>query len=215
MIYVQSHTPVIVTCACPRLTCYQLLTAFVLTNYAHNLVITSIRHTITVVLLVTSINPKDNSDVLTRSDQPKNVTKENRVNFKGVPKCSPINISTLVLKISPIIDNMKKKQLDPFLNHVGFIQVNKVSEEELDPIKDTFTLKEAMPSPYKNKFIESMEKEIQNHTNHKHWTYCKKDEVPVYEMLRSKWNFSMKEIVLLVKLFNLRLVFVLTADLNS
>ena len=93
MIYIQSHTPVIVTCACPRLTCYQLLTAFVLTNCAHNLVITSIRHTIAVVLLVTSINPKDNSDVLTRSDQPKNVAKKNRLNFKGLPKHSHININ--------------------------------------------------------------------------------------------------------------------------
>ena len=104
------------------------------------------------------MNPKDNSGVLTLSDQPKNVAKDNRVNFKGVPKCSPINIRTLVLKRSPRIANMKKKQLDPYINHVGFIQVNKVSEEELDHMKDTFTFKEAISSPYTYKLIEAMEK---------------------------------------------------------
>ena len=76
--------------------------------------------------------------------------------------------------------------------HLGFIQVNQFLEEEGDPIKDVFTFKEVMASAYKAKFKESMETEIPKHTNSKHWTYYKKDDMPLYETLRSMWTFRIK-----------------------
>ena len=99
------------------------------------------------------MNHNDNNNLLTRPDQSKNVAKKNRSIFKGTSKHAPINISTLGLRRSPRIDNMKRKQLNLSLNHVGFIQVKKVSEEEVDSMKETFTFKEAMFSPYKAKFM--------------------------------------------------------------
>ena len=55
---------------------------------------------------------------MTRSDQPKNAAKKNRAHFKGVPKYSPINTNTLGLIRSPRIANVKKNQLDPYLNRL-------------------------------------------------------------------------------------------------
>ena len=51
---------------------------------------------------------------------------------------------------------------------MGFINVNKVSEEEDDPMKETYTFKEAMSSPHKKEFVDAMMKEIENHTERKH-----------------------------------------------
>ena len=76
------------------------------------------------------MNSKENNNLFTRSEQLKNITKKNRENFKGVPKHAPINMNTSGIRRSPRIANMKRKQLDLSLNHVGFIQVNQVSEEE-------------------------------------------------------------------------------------
>ena len=87
--------------------------------------------------------------LLNRSEKHKNVAKKNRSNFSGVPTHEPINTNTLELGTSPRINNMKRKQLNPSLNHVGFVQMNQVSEEEVDHTKDNFTIKEAMISPSK------------------------------------------------------------------
>ena len=107
------------------------------------------------------MNHNDNNNLLTRPDQSKNVAKKNRSIFKGTSKHAPINISTLGLRRSPRIDNMKRKQLNLSLNHVGFIQENQVLEEEVVPMKETFTFREEMCSPYKTKLIEDVDKEIQ------------------------------------------------------
>ena len=110
-----------------------------------------------------------------------------------MPKYSPININTLGLRRSPRIKEMIRKQLDLTLNHVGFIQVNKALEEDtVDPMKETFTFKEAMNSPYKKQFVEAMTKEMKNHIKRNHWTYCKRSEVPIYNILRSTWTFRIK-----------------------
>ena len=86
-----------------------------------------------------------------------------------MPKYSPININTLGLRRSPRIKEMIRKQLDLTLNHVGFIQVNKALEEDtVDPMKETFTFKEAMNSPYKKQFVEAMTKEMKNHIKRNH-----------------------------------------------
>ena len=45
----------------------------------------------------------------------------------------------LGLRRSPRIKEITRKQLDPTLNHIGFIQVNKALEEDtVDPMKENF-----------------------------------------------------------------------------
>jgi len=110
-----------------------------------------------------------------------------------MPKYSPTNLDTVGLRKSPRIANIRRKQLDASLNHVGFIHVNKAPEEDMiDPMKETFTFKEAMISPYKKNFVEVMEKEMDNHIKRKHWTYCKRDNVLFSSILRSTWTFKIK-----------------------
>ena len=110
-----------------------------------------------------------------------------------MPNYSPTNIDMLWLRRSPRIANMKRKQLDPFLIQVGFIQVNKAIEEDtVDPMKEVCAFKEVMASPCKKNFVEAMEKEMHNHIKRKHWTHCKRFEVPLSCVLRSAWTFKIK-----------------------
>ena len=71
-------------------------------------------------------------------DANSNASQKKKVIFQGVPKYKPVNVNTIGLRRSPRIAELKKKQLDRSLNHVGFINVNKVSEEEGDPMKETY-----------------------------------------------------------------------------
>ena len=100
------------------------------------------------------IIPPSNSTMSISSNQPKNVAKKSRVQFKGMPKYSPTNLDTVGLRRSPRIANVRQKQLDASLNHVGFIHVDKASEEDMiDPMKETFTFKKSMTSP-RNKILQ-------------------------------------------------------------
>ena len=137
--------------------------------------------------------PQENSDDSNCSNQPNAVAKKSKVSFQEMPKHSPININALGLRRSLHVDGMKKKQLDPTLNHVGFIQVNEAPEEEnIDLMKEMRTFKEAVTSPYKKNFVEAMEKEVRDHFKREHWTYYKISEVPIYKVLRSTWVFRTK-----------------------
>ena len=51
--------------------------------------------------------PPSNSTVSISSNQPKNVAKKSRVQFKGMPKYSPTNLDTVGLRRSPRIANMR------------------------------------------------------------------------------------------------------------
>ena len=52
--------------------------------------------------------PQENSNDSNCSNQTKTFTKKSKVNFQGMPTCSPININTLGLRISPRVDSMKE-----------------------------------------------------------------------------------------------------------
>ena len=113
--------------------------------------------------------PQENNNDSNRSTQPKTIAKKSKDNFQGVLKYSLININTLELRRSQYITKMIQKQLDSTLNHVGFIQVNKASEEDMvDPMKETFIFKEAIASPCKKQFVEAIKKEMKNHIKCKH-----------------------------------------------
>ena len=75
---------------------------------------------------------------------------------------------------------------------MAFININKVTEEDDDPMKETYTFKEAMSIIYKKEFVDAMMKEIANHTKRNHWTYCRKSSVPYSQILRSTWTFRIK-----------------------
>ena len=103
-----------------------------------------------------------------------------------MPKYSLTNLDTVGLRRSLRIANMRQKQLDPSLNHVGFIHVDKASEEDImDPMRDTFTFTKAIKSQYKKEFVAAMEKEMNNHVQCKHRTYCKRSDIPFSCILRS------------------------------
>ena len=86
-----------------------------------------------------------------------------------MPKYLLTNLDTVGLRRSPWIANMQQKQLDASINHVSFIHINKASEEDvIDPIKETFTFKEAMNSLHEKDFVEAIEKEMKNHIQCKH-----------------------------------------------
>ena len=53
----------------------------------------------------------------------------------------------------------------------------------MDPMKETFSFEEAMKSPCREEFIAAMKKEVTNHAKRKHSTYCRKNDVPVSEIL--------------------------------
>lgn len=112
--------------------------------------------------------------------------------FQVMPKYSLANIDTLGLKRSSRISSLKRKQLDPTLNHVDFDHVTNASDEDIDPLKQHCAFKEVMKIPCKEKCSSAMIKEINNHTNHKYWKYCRKSEVPLYLILRSTWTFHIK-----------------------
>ena len=116
-----------------------------------------------------------------------NQNKKKNAYFQGVSKYSPINIDSISLWWSPRIAAIKKKQLDQSLNYAGFVNANNSPEEEddVDPMKENYTYKEVMNSLCKKEFIETILKEIKNHTRWKHWTYCKKSTVPYSQILRS------------------------------
>ena len=69
-----------------------------------------------------------------------------KVSFDGIPKYNPINRDIVSLRYSVYIENMKKKLLDVTLNHIKFIHTNKASEEGMDSIKETFSIKKATKS---------------------------------------------------------------------
>ena len=112
-----------------------------------------------------AVNNPSIKDANSASDSPNaNLSNKKKVNFQGVPRCSTVNTDTIGSQRSPRIAALKKKQLDPILNHVGFIQTNKAPEEDyVEPMKETCAFKEAMASPYKKHFVEAMEKEMHDH----------------------------------------------------
>ena len=55
-----------------------------------------------------------------------------------------MNIDAVGLRHSSHIANIKKKLLDPTLNHIGFVHANEASEEGMDPMKETLSFKEVM-----------------------------------------------------------------------
>ena len=72
--------------------------------------------------------------------------------------------------------------------------MNEVSEEDVaDPMKETFSCKEAMISQHKKDFIEAMMKELKTHTKWNHWTYCEQSEIPYFQILRSTRVFQIKQ----------------------
>ena len=72
------------------------------------------------------------------------------------------------MRRSSRIAELKKKQLDRSLNHVGFINANKDSEEDNNPMKETCTFKETISSAYKKEFVDAMIKEIENQNKRNH-----------------------------------------------
>ena len=58
----------------------------------------------------------------------------------------------------------KRKVLNPKLNCVGSIYVNKALEEDIDSAKEIVTFKEAINSLCKKEFIVVIEKEVLNYT---------------------------------------------------
>ena len=119
-------------------------------------------------------------------------TRHNNVTFKGLPKYYPVNIDALGIMQFPRIATLNRKQLNPTLNHVGFFHVSNASEEDIDPLKEQCTFKEAMKSPYKQKFSKAMVHEINKHATRKHWDYVRKSDVPESLILRSTWTFRIK-----------------------
>ena len=76
-----------------------------------------------------------------RSNRTENASNRSKENFQGVPKCAPVSIGTLGLRMSPRIEAQKKNKLDPTLNHVGFNHAHQFLEVDEDPSKETFTFK--------------------------------------------------------------------------
>ena len=95
--------------------------------------------------------PVDRSNSNDASHRPTRNSRRRNVTFQGVPTCYPVNVDTLGIRRSPRIDALHRKQLDPTLNHVGFVHVSNPLEEDMDPLKENYTFKEAMRSPYKDK----------------------------------------------------------------
>ena len=79
------------------------------------------------------------------------------------------------------------------MNHVSFIDVSKTSEEDdTDPMKETYSFKEAMISPHEKEFVEATMKEMKNHAERNHCACCQKSSVPYSQILRPTWTFKTK-----------------------
>ena len=95
-------------------------------------------------------------------------SQKKKVNFQGVSKYSLVNVDAIGLRRSSGIADGKKKQLDQSLNHTGFVNVNTVSEENDDLMKEIYLYKEVISSGYKKEFIDAIMNEIENHTKRNH-----------------------------------------------
>ena len=62
----------------------------------------------------------------------------------------------------------------------------------MDPLKENYTFKEAMRSPYEDEFASAMVQEINNHATRKHQKHIRKSEAPTSQVLRSTWTFCIK-----------------------
>ena len=100
--------------------------------------------------------------------RPTRNTRRRNVVFQGVPKYSPANIDALGLRRSPRISALHVKQLDPTLNHAGFAHTSHASEEDMYPLKEHCTFKEAMKNNHKEYFTSTMAQEKNNHTSREH-----------------------------------------------
>ena len=136
--------------------------------------------------------PVDRSNSNDASHRPTRNSRRRNVTFQGVPKHSPVNVDTLGLRRSPGISALRRKQLDPTLNHVDFVHVDNALEEDMDPLKENYTFKEAMRSTYEDEFASAMVQEINNHTTRKHWKHVRKSEAPASQILRSTWTFRIE-----------------------
>ena len=139
--------------------------------------------------LLPLLDASNSNDALCR---PTRNTRRRNFTFQGTPKHSPANIDTLVLRRSPRISTLHRKQLDPTLNHAVFVHGSHALEEDVDPLKEHCTFKEAMKSPCKEDFAAAMVQKTNNYANRKHWKYCRKSDAPASLILRSTWTFSIK-----------------------
>ena len=57
-------------------------------------------------------------------------------------------MDTLVLRRYPRLDTQKKNQLCPTLNHTGSVHATDASDEDMHPIKETYSFPEVTSSPY-------------------------------------------------------------------
>ena len=124
--------------------------------------------------------------------RPTRTNKRKNITFIGLPKHSPANIGTLGLMRSPRIAALQRKQLDPTLNHAGFVHASYASEEDVDPLKEHCAFKEAMKSPYKENVVKVMVHETNNNAFREHWGCIRKSDPPASLILRSTWTFRIK-----------------------
>ena len=103
----------------------------------------------------------NNPSLANTIDANSNTSQKKKVIFQGVPKHAPVNVNTIGLRRSPRIAELKKKRINQSLNHIGFINANKVSEEEGNPLKETYAFAKAMLSPHKKEFVEAIILETQ------------------------------------------------------
>ena len=105
-------------------------------------------------------------------------SRQRNIIFQAVPKHSPVSLDTLGLRRHPRISTLKRKQLEPTLNQAIFPHETHTSEEDNDPLKDHCTSKEANKSQFRENVVSAMVKEIDNHTNKKHWKCYRKSDTP-------------------------------------
>ena len=76
-------------------------------------------------------------------------TTQRRTHPKGAPKHSPNNVSTVGLRLSPRLDELRRrKKFNEDLNHVGFLTTFQTPEEE-NELQETLTFKESVSSNHK------------------------------------------------------------------
>ena len=114
-----------------------------------------------------------------------------RVKFNDMPRHSPINLDTVCVRRLPRIFELRHKQHNPSLNHIGFVRAAQTSEEE-GFSKDYLSCKEDMYHSQRANFMQAMEKEINNQTSRHHWAIRPRDELHSFKILRSIWVFLIK-----------------------